>query len=370
MIRPFIYSVIFLFAFTSCSSSYHTVLRVPTIYDGEIYGRFQNPKVENPTKIPKSNNFSFPKLSDWVDSKKAKKFSDEVKFFEGTKTKAFLIISKDSIIYENYFNNAKQSDVNQLFSVSKTITTTMLGWALEDGFIKSLEQKVSDFLPETVGTDLGEVKLKFLANMSSGINHDEYKRILRTLKFYYKKEQDNVCQNVKLKTTPGKKFVYKSIDTQILAMCIENASFKTISAYFFEKIWKQLGPEYPSYWSVDSKECNIPKYFGGFNASAIDIAKFGMLYANEGNFNDKNIIPKWWVDYCNEKKNRGLKYNYCNGWWADEVDEPQTGAFFGAGFGGQYLYIDKKKGTVIVRLGEGKSGISWGKMIDQLNRYL
>jgi CubicO group peptidase (beta-lactamase class C family) len=370
MIRFFIYSAFLLLILTSCSSSYHTVLRLPTIFDGDIYGRFPNPEVDFHSKIPKESSFQFPELKNWAQSKKLKKYTDEVGFFEATKTRAFIIISNDTLIYENYFNNAKESDVTQLFSVSKTITTTMLGWAIEDGYIKSLDQKVKEFLPETIGTDLGEVKLKFLANMSSGINHDEYRKILRTLKFYYKKEQDNVCEDVKVKTTPGKKFVYKSIDTQILANCIENASFKTINAYFFEKIWKMLGPEHPSYWSVDSKECNIPKYFGGFNAAAIDIAKFGILYANKGNYEGKNLIPNWWVDYCNDVKNRGLKYNYCNGWWADGVEEPQTRAFFGAGFGGQYLYIDKKKGTVIVRLGEGKSGVKWGKVIDQLNRYL
>lgn len=355
---------------SACSKSYHTVLRKPTVHDGEKYGRFSNPISDTTIVLGQKENVHLPELEKWVNSRKIKKYENPEDFFSKTKTLAFIILKKDSIIYENYYNGSERSSVNQLFSITKTITATMLGWAIEDGFIKSVEQKVSEFLPQTKNTKLGEVKLSHLLNMSSGINYNEYRNIVRTLKFYYQKEYDNICEEVKMKKTPGKSFAYKSIDTQILSMCIENATFKNVDNYFFEKVWNHLGPIFPSYWSVDSKECSTPKYYGGFNAAAIDLIKFGAVYANNGIFSGEKLVPEWWVDYCEDEENRGLKYNYCNAWWASGVDNPHKGAFYGAGFGGQYLYIDKLKGTVIVRLGEGKSGFKWGSIIDELNKQL
>lgn len=370
MYLKYIFVFFILYLFTSCKTTYHTLLRKPTIYDGTEFGRITNPKIDSVICLPKSNNFIFPPIDSIVDSKIFRNYKNEIDFFTKTKTLAFIVVKNDSILYENYFNGAKQSDVNQLFSITKTIPSAMLGWAMEEGSIQSLEQSVKEFLPQTIGTQLGEVKLKHLANMSSGINVDEYKNILKTLKFYYRKEYDNICENIKVKHKPGGFFAYKSIDIQILSMCIESATFKNLNEYFFDKIWSRLGAKYSSYWSVDSKDCNIPKYYGGFNASAIDLVKFGMVYANRGSFLGEKLVPEWWVNYCDDSKNRGLKYNYCNAWWADNIKNPQVRAFYGAGFGGQYLYIDKTKGTVIVRLGTGKGGVEWNEVIDNLNKFL
>lgn len=356
--------------FSACSKSYHTVLRKPTVHDGEKYGRFSNPSSDKVIALKQKNNIRLPEMNKWISSRKIKNFESPEDFFSKSKTLAFVILKNDSIIYENYFNGSERSSVNQIFSISKTIAATMLGCAIEDGYIKSVDQTVSEFLPQSKNTKLGQVKLSHLLNMSSGINYDDYRKILKTLKFYYQKEYDNICEEVKVKKTPGKRFAYKSVDTQILSMCIENATFKSLDKYFFDKIWNNLGPLYPSYWSVDSKECNTPKYFGGFNTAAIDLIKFGKIYANNGIFNDEKLVPDWWVNYCEDEKNRGLKKDYCSAWWATGTTNPYNEAFYGAGFGGQYLYIDKIKGTVIVRLGEGKSGFKWGRIIDELNKQL
>ncbi len=353
---------------TSCSK-YHTTLRRPTIQDGEIYGRVELNKVSNEKKIiAQGETIELPHYKSWINPKEVKKHNSLEDVFIGSHTRSFLVVKDGKIIYEQYMNGSNRGTVKQVFSVSKAYVVSLLGIAIEEGFIQSLDQPISDFL----GAEKSfyeRITLRHLANMVSGINFNEFRRLVRTLHFYYSKDALRAIAKARLRNKPGKKFAYKSIDTQLLGMCLEKATKRPPLEYLEEKIWTKLGPEYNAFWSIDSDESKIPKYYGGLNAAPIDLAKYGLLYLNQGQWENQQLIPKEWVNLCVDTTNQYGKFNYCNGFWGD-VKAPHKKAYYAAGFNGQYVYVDKTKGIVIVRTGEKKGGIEWYEAFENLCEQL
>src|SRR5690606_37454096 len=115
--------------------------------------------------------------------------------------------------------------------------------------------------------------------MQSGLNYDEYKRVVQTLKFYHQRNVIPVLEQPKLSAEPGTVFKYKSIDTQLLGVCIETAIGQSFMDYINEKLFSKLGFQDEVKWSVDSEESKNIKFYGGLNVSARDLAKFGVLIA-------------------------------------------------------------------------------------------
>ena len=154
----------------SCSS-----LRIPTIYDGDKFG------VKDLNIVSSKKCFAYSQ-----DCMPDFKYSSIEEMLKKTNTTSFLVMKDGKLIYENYFNGIKQGENTQIFSATKTITTSLLGIAIQEGKIKSIDQHVSDFIPEFKEGELSKITLFHLVQMQSGLNYDEYKNLLQTLKFYNK----------------------------------------------------------------------------------------------------------------------------------------------------------------------------------------
>jgi len=339
-------------------------LRIPTIQDGARLGARPVPAPEQKYQFA-SYEGALPDFSEWGNKKSVTKYGSLEKMLESSNTTAFLVVQDGKLVYEHYANGVNVGDVTQVFSVTKVFVTTMLGIAIQEGYIKSLDQPVSDFLPEFAKGRKSKITLFHLAQMQSGIDYDEYHKILQTLKFYYAKDTKNRVLESKIKKEPGTSFKYKSIDTQILGMCIEKAVGRDFMEYFYEKLWSKLKPEDAAYWSIDSKESNQLKYYGGLNTSARDLAKFGLLLLNNGFYDGQQVLNPLTLSLCKDKSCRNDEGNYCNGWWYDQWDS-KNDIFYGAGFNGQVLLINRTTNTVIVRLGKNKGGESWYSMMKKL----
>jgi CubicO group peptidase (beta-lactamase class C family) len=301
-------------------------------------------------------------------------------------TAAFLVIKNDTIIYERYFNGFGQESLLPSFSVVKSFVSTLIAVAIDEGKIRSLDDPVTLYLPELLKTDpdYSKITLRNLMDMKSGLdfNEDRYGLKDDAIKLAFRPNLLKYALKVKTKTEPGKTFRYQSINTEFLALVVERATGKKVSAYLQEKLWQPLGMEYNATWNVDSKKHQQEIAYAALNATARDFAKLGRLYLNNGNWNGEQILDPKWVRAVNNADSMDLAGGYRNQWWShlryryftDSLSAEgfrantrfstgigkshgayyvgyRTDAFHAEGILNQYVYVNPLKNLVIVRLG-------------------
>lgn len=285
-------------------------------------------------------------------------------------TVAFLIISNDTIHYENYFYNYHPNSLIPSFSVTKSILSLLIGCAIDDGYIQSENDNVTIYIPELKKNNFDKVKIKHLLQMTSGIEFSEkyYTPFSDAARFYYGKNLRKKLLKMKLKNEPGKKFEYHSGNSQLLGLVLERAlKGKTISQYLQEKIWIPLGMESDATWSLDWGKNPIEKTFCCFNATATDFAKIGRLFIHKGVYQGKRIISDEWISHILKPENsEGSVSYYQYSWWLPHPGQD----ILADGHLGQYIYVYPAKKLIIVRLGKNTGKVDWWKFFKELaNQY-
>lgn len=287
-------------------------------------------------------------------------------FLEKNKTVAFLIIKDDTIQYERYFKGYDRSAIVPSFSVAKSVISILIGCAIEDGYISGVEEPVTNYIPELRENGFDKVTIKHLLQMTSGIKFSEsYVNPFGTAaSFYYGTNLRKNTIAIKLKSEPGTSFNYQSGNTQLLGLVLERALKDiTITQYLQQKLWTPLGMEYDASWSIDRKKDGIEKAFCCLNAVAIDYAKIGRLYQNNGNWNGRQIISEEWVKTSTTAElTEGSVARYQYQWWL--VSE--EGDYMAQGILGQYIYVHPSKNMVIVRLGKKNGNVGWRQVFTSL----
>lgn len=266
-------------------------------------------------------------------------------------TVAYVIIKNDSIWFENYYDGFDENSKTNSFSMAKTITTSLLGKAIMDGYIKSLDQPITDFYPEygDIKTTVGD-----LASMCSGLNWVEHytSPFSLTARANYDNDLAETILDLKIVRTPGEKFKYSSGDTQLLGMIIQKASGKSLAKYLSESFWKPLGATNDAFWQLDDKENRLAKAFCCISSNAKDFARFGKLYKDYGKWNGKQILDSVFaVKSVKPRFEESPEYGY--GWWI--MDNHDGHFFMMRGHLGQYVIVNPKDNVIIVRLGHKKS---------------
>jgi CubicO group peptidase (beta-lactamase class C family) len=279
-------------------------------------------------------------------------------YISDNKTVAFLIIKNDTIQYQKYFDGYSDSSIVPSFSMAKSVTSILIGCALQEGFIKSVQEPITNYIPELKQNGFDNVTIEHVLQMTSGIHFDEsyWNPFGEAAKFYYGDKLKKYISKLKLDNQPGKKFNYVSGNTQLLGLIVERAlKTKTITTYLQEKLWTPLGMEYDASWSLDNKN-GTEKTFCCLNARAKDFAKIGLLYLHNGNWNGKQIINKDWVAQSTKvDTSNGSAWFYQYQWWLPS----QNGDYMAQGILGQYIYVNPNKNLVIVRLGHTNANIDW-----------
>ncbi|WP_378180497.1 serine hydrolase domain-containing protein [Aquimarina sp. SS2-1] len=274
---------------------------------------------------------------------------------EAMGTVAFLIIKNDSIWYENYAEGYGTESKTNSFSMAKSITTALLGKAIMDGYIKSLDQPIGDFLP-TFSTGLAaKVTVGDLSSMASGLNWTEHytSPFSITARAYYDPDLREVMKGLDFVDQPGKEFRYLSGNTQLLGMVIEKATGKTLSKYLSESFWKPMGMEQDALWQVDSDENGMEKSYCCIASNARDFARFGVLFKNGGKFAGKQILPEEFTKLATQKRfENDDMYGY-GFWLSDHLDKK---IFVMRGILGQYVISIPEDDVIIVRLGHHRGG--------------
>lgn len=292
-------------------------------------------------------------------------------FLEKEKTLSFLIIRNDSVLYQNYFHRYDSASILPSFSVSKSFVSALIGIAISESSIKNVHQPITDYIPELKNNPgFEKITLEHLLNMRSGIDFDEgYSSPFADMaKYYYGLNLKKYILKLKVKSAPDLQYEYMSVNSLLLGIALERATGKTLSAYLEEKIWKPIGMEFPASWSVDSRKHQTVKAFCCINARALDFARFGRLYLNNGNWNGIQIVPAAWVKQStsivnDSRDSEGYPYTYQ--WRVTE-----KGCFFAKGILGQYIFIDPQKNIIIVRTGTGNADVNWSHFFEALVQQL
>lgn len=291
-------------------------------------------------------------------------------FLERENTLAFLIIQNDTIQYENYWKKYDETSIVPSFSMAKSITSILIGCAIDDRLIHSVNDPVTDYIPELKENGFEKVTIEHLLQMTSGVDFSESYRnpFGDAATFYYGRNLRKAVRKMELKTEPGTRFDYVSGNTQLLGLVLERAlEGRTITSYLEEKIWKPLGMEFQASWSLDKKKNGLEKTFCCINGRARDYAKIGRLYLNKGNWNGKQIVSEEWVTQSTKiDTTNGSVRHYQHQWWLPT----EKGDFMAEGILGQFIYVNPEKNLIIVRLGKNSGDIDWDGFLPKIgNAY-
>ena len=314
---------------------------VADITDYKFFDNIDIPKSENPQSWPLHEEFNKTKSTD-----KLNKTNDRLG------TVAFLIIKNDSLWYEKYYDGYSEKSYSNSFSIAKSIVTAVLGRAIDEGFIKDLNQKVGDFIPEYKNGLAANLTVGDLSSMSSGMKWTEdYKNVFGvTARAYVGSESlVELIKSRPIIREPGQSFKYLSGDTQLLAMTIEKATGQKLSSLVYNWFWNPIGAENNALWQIDNLKSNNEKAYCCFNSNARDFAKFGKLFKDYGYWNGEQLLDSSFVKKATTKRfEKSPHYGY--GFWLGSYKEMKY--FSMRGHLGQYVMVFPKENIIIVRLGK------------------
>jgi CubicO group peptidase (beta-lactamase class C family) len=269
-------------------------------------------------------------------------------------TVAYVIIKNDSIWFEEYYDGFNEDSKTNSFSMAKSYVSGLMQKAIQDGYIKNLDQPVCDFLPGFCEGLAKKTTVGDLSSMASGTNWDEayYSPLSITTRAYFDDDLAKVANGLKVVNEPGQAFKYASGDTQMLAMAIEKATGKKLYDYFEESFWKPLGSENDVLWQVDSEDHDLVKAYCCIAGNAKDFARYGKLFKDYGKWQGQQILDSAFVaKSITPRFPESPEYGY--GWWMTDIDGKNFKMM--RGHLGQYVIVQPEDNVIIVRLGHQKS---------------
>lgn len=282
-----------------------------------------------------------------------------------TFTTAFVVLHRGAIVHESYPGAfAGPRSRMQLFSVSKSVTSMLVGIALADGLLGSVDDRVADYRPDFRGTAYEDTTLAELLDMTSGVGDLEVwdvpdsgiKRFERAV--LGGGDVAEVIRSAPRTAPAGERFNYSTFDAQILGWVLEAAAGRSLARYASDRLWSRIGADRDAYYWLTRAHPRTALGAGSFNATARDVARLGLLMAHDGVLDGRQIVPSDWV-----RRSRGTDaphlavgalgpsgydhYGYANQWWT--LGSPAFHAFTGVGVHGQYLFVDPAADVVIVK---------------------
>ena len=312
---------------------------------------FRNIKEILPTKLISKSKQAYPltyNLIDLTDLKynfEGKVFSLD-DYIEKFKVVGLIVVRDGIILYEDYnFGNNELSKWVS-FSVTKSVTSMLLGAAIKDGFVNSVEDKVSTYLPQLTNSKYKEVTIKEILHMSSGIDwnedYNDPKSDVNIAGAMNSHSLYKYLSTLSRDASPGSKFNYNTGETNLLGGIVRAATGNDLSSYLEQKIWKPFGMEHDAYWATDT---DYGQELGGccINASLRDYARIGIFAMDNGLLrNGDMILPEYWISESTTPSPNNDYYGYQ--WW---LDGEEYRSFYADGIFGQFIWIDPVSRTVV-----------------------
>lgn len=290
-------------------------------------------------------------------------------YLEKTNTTAFIVLHGDELLYEGYFNGSGRESIQTSFSATKSFTSTLVGIAIEEGLIHSLNDPITDYLPELSERDprFEKITVRHLITMTSGLRWERSASNPFSDDFisYYSPDLRATALETQIIESPGQKFIYNDYNPLLAGMILERTTGMTVSEYMETRLWQPMGAEGNGSWSLDSEKSGFEKMFVGVNGRAIDLVKLGWLFLNNGKNGGTQVVSASWVEEATRidtTTDPAADYQYY--WWIDTDHQ----AYFAEGDKCQFIYVYPKADLVLARFGTdcgGTSFIFWMRNIAQ-----
>jgi len=284
-------------------------------------------------------------------------------FLRRVSATGLLVVKDGRIVHERYLQGGAPGSRFTSWSMAKSFVATLVGQALAEGRIESLEDLIGDYVPELAGGAYGSVPIRHVLQMSSGIDFDEtYDSRFSDINLFFLKlfvlgrSAGSVIGDYDSAGPSGREFHYASIDTQALGMLVSAVYGRPLTEVLEERLWHRLGGA-SAYWNIDDTDgSGTPIAFCCLNARLRDYARLGQLYLQQGRWRGERLLPAGWVRRATTPGapflqpgalperygSRGYQYQ----WW---VPKGSRREYFAAGIWGQYIYVSEPDGVVIVR---------------------
>ncbi len=285
---------------------------------------------------------------------------DRDEFLKRTNTTGLLVVKDGTIVHEYYDHGYDRQTKATSFSLVKSFVSTLVGVAVDEGLIASVDDPISKYLPQLDNTGFAGASIAQVLQMSSGIDfseeYDDPKSDAYTLfdqLFVFLRPLDQVILDYGSKSPPGAEFYYASINTQALVMLLRKLYGQDLTQIMAQKLWQPMGMTGDGFWSLDLHGTELG--FMSLNATLRDYAKFGMMALKGGRFNGKRIVSERWLtaattpdrDYLRRGRIYG-DWGYQYQWWLPRGSDSDFAAI---GIWGQMIYVDPKANLVVVKTG-------------------
>ena len=265
-----------------------------------------------------------------------------------------LIITKgNQILVERYQYSRTDQHQFTSFSMAKTLIAIMIGIAVSEGHISSIDDKAETYVSSLAGTEFGATPIRYLLTMSSGIQFREN---------YFGNDDVATLSRLTIQqnsfggawairefntriSAPGQTWNYSSADTYVLALVLKNAIKKNIATYFSEKIWQPIGAESTASWLIDAAGNEVG--YMGFNAVLRDYARLAIMLAHKGKYNNQQIIPPvWFNEMFNDQTGTGYGFQT---WIYPRTFPNEEQNFALKGVRGQGILIDTNRQIALIQ---------------------
>ena len=348
---------------------------VREIYDGALYPDIQVNTFRNidrlfPTRVVKRGSHSYPlPISDtpfenfrFVSKGKTYDLYD---FISLNRVSGLLIIKNGEVAFEKYFLGNSEQTRWMSMSVVKSMTATLVGAAIKDGFINSIDDQVTDYLPQFLGSAYEGVTVRHLLQMTSGVAWNETytdpksdrRRMLDAQIGQEPGDILDLMSKLDRAAEPGMRWNYSTGETELVGALVRAATGMPVADYLSKKIWAPFGMETDANWWLESPD-GLEVGGSGLSATLRDYGRFGLFLLNDGVIDGESILPDGWIQEASTPKVVGgeeVEYGYML-WPLGE------GTYSAIGIFGQFVYVNPNKNLVVAMWGaqpkpEGKAGV-------------
>lgn len=279
-------------------------------------------------------------------------------YMAGQRSAALLVVHDGKLRLERYGLGFDASGRWTSFSVAKSMTSTLVGVAIRDGHIKSMDEKVSTYIPEMKGSAYDDVSIRQLLTMTSGVRwNEDYADATSDVATFNKHQPEqgvdalvSYMRRLPREAPPGTRWNYNTGETNLVGILVSQATKKPLATYLSEKIWAPAGMEQQATWLLNKTGQEISGCC--IQAAARDYARFGQFILGGARVNAQSVVPEGWLAEATTTRadigqpNRGYGYQ----WWTYA-----DGSFAARGIFGQGIFIDPKRKLVIA------SNANWAK---------
>lgn len=286
--------------------------------------------------------------------------SDVDSFLGGNRTMGLLILQGDRILVERYQYDRTPEQRFHSQSMAKTVVAILVGIALYEGKVRSIDDLAQDYVPALANSPYGRTSLRHLLTMSSGVKyHETYlpgdDNAILTARTYKQQSAGGADTLVPFaarerEVPAGTRFYYASSETVALTLALRAAIGVPLADYLSEKIWKPIGAEADASWLIDAAGYEVG--FVGLNASLRDYGRLGLLLANEGAVAGRQIVPAAWVRAMTMSDAPYLRFGVASQFsgygYQTWLIDPREPYFALLGVRGQAIFIDPVTKAVVV----------------------